>query len=319
MHISVVIPCYQSATTLPKLVDRLLATSDPAADEYQVILVVDGSPDNTWDVARGLAHQHQQVEAIHLSRNYGQHNAILAGIRAAKFDTIVTMDDDLQHPPEEVAALVAALTPDLDLVYGTPFEEEHGFFRSFASRSVKSIMARGLGIKSAKDISAFRVFRTHLRDGLVGMDGPHASVDVALSWATTRVDSLQVHMDERAEGKSNYSFRMLLRHAVNMLLGYSTAPLRLVGYLGLVCGAIGTILLAAVLWKYFTGDTTVAGFTTLASMIAVFSGAQMIAIGVLGEYLARVHSQNMGKPTYVVRESTLTPGRADPASPGELS
>lgn len=305
MHISVVIPCYQSASMLPELVERLIATAKPLDGDFQVILVVDGSPDDTWEVARGLAVQHREVEAINLSRNYGQHNAILAGIRAAQFDTIVTMDDDLQHPPEEVPTLVAALTADFDLVYGNPFEEEHGYFRSFASRAVKSVMARGLGIKSAKNISAFRVFRTHLRDGLVGMDGPHASVDVALSWATTRVGSVQVRMDSRAEGRSNYSFRMLLRHAVNMLLGYSTAPLRLVGYLGFFCGAVGGLMLAVVLWQYFAGDTTIQGFTTLASMVAIFSGAQMIAIGVLGEYLARVHSQNMGKPTYVVRESTL--------------
>ena len=310
MLISVVIPCYRSSRTLPELIERLMPVLESIAERYEIILVVDGSPDDTWEVARALAADVPTVEAIRLSRNYGQHSAILAGVRAARFDTIITMDDDLQHRPEEIPALIDAFTPDLDLVYGVPLEEEHGFVRSFASRSVKAAMTRGLGISNARSISAFRVFRTRLRQGFVALDGPHVSLDVALSWTTTRVGSTTVRMDARAEGRSNYSFRQLLRHAADMLLGYSTAPLRLVGYLGLVCGTLGVVLLTMVLWQFFTGATTVQGFTTLASMVAVFSGAQMIAIGIVGEYVARVHMKNMGRPTYVIRERT---GRVSPA------
>ncbi|MDP3891506.1 glycosyltransferase family 2 protein [Nocardioides sp.] len=300
--VSVVVPCYQSSQTLQPLVEQLLDARPTATDEFEIVLVVDGSPDATWDVARDLAERHGPVRGIHLSRNYGQHNAIVAGIREARHPVVVTMDDDLQHRPGEVPRLLAALTPDLDLVYGVPVAEEHTFWRSFASRFVKHLIARGLGITSATSISAFRAFRTRLRDGFAELAGPHASVDVALSWATTRIGSVPVEMDARAEGRSNYSFRMLLRHASNMLLGYSTAPLRLVGYLGFLCAALGTVLLGVVLWQYFTGSTTVQGFTTLASMVAVFSGAQMLAIGVLGEYLGRVHINSVGQPTYVVAE-----------------
>lgn len=302
MRISVVIPCYRSAPMLPPLVDGLIAELGGGA-EFEVILVVDGSPDNTWDVARGLAETHGPIRAIRLSRNYGQHNALLAGIRDARFEVIVTMDDDLQHRPDEVPGLVAALTPELDLVYGVPVVEEHGAFRSFASRNVKALMTLGMGIADARSISAFRAFRTQLRDAFVGLDGPHASIDVALSWATTRTSTHTVHMDRRAEGESNYSFRLLVRHAINTMLGYSTLPLRLVGYLGLVCGGLGVALLAVVLWQYFFGTTTVQGFTTVASMVAIFSGAQMVALGIIGEYIARIHSENLGRPTYVVRES----------------
>lgn len=305
--VSVVIPCYRSGTTLPPLVARLVPVLEALAPTHEVILVVDGSPDDTWDVARGLAEQFPAVEAIRLSRNYGQHNAILAGIRSTSLDTIVTMDDDLQHRPEEIPHLVAALTPDLDLVYGIPAEEEHGFLRSFASRNVKAVIALGLGISNARNISAFRVFRTHLRDGFTGLDGPHASIDVALSWATTKTGATTIRMDQRAEGESNYSFRLLIRHTINTMLGYSTLPLRLVGYLGMAFGILGVVLLAVVLVNFFVGTTTVQGFTTLASMVAIFSGAQMVALGVLGEYIARIHSENMGRPTYVVRERTGQP------------
>lgn len=302
--LSVVIPCYKSAPTLPELARRLVEELGATSAPFEVVLVVDGSPDNTWDVARGLANQHPQVTAIRLSRNYGQHNALLAGIRSARFDTLVTMDDDLQHPPEQIPALMAALTDDVDLVYGVPVVEEHGVFRSLASRSVKRLMTLGLGIADAQNISAFRIFRTRLRDAFHGLDGPHASIDVALSWATARTTSTTVHMDKRTEGESNYSFRLLVRHALNTMLGYSTLPLRLVGYLGLFCGALGVILLAVVLWQFFSGTTTVQGFTTVASMVAIFSGAQMIALGIVGEYIARIHSENLGRPTYVISDRT---------------
>lgn len=301
--VSVVIPCYRSARTLPMLVPRIVSVLRELSVRHEVILVVDGGPEDTWSAAADLARQVEGVRAIHLSRNYGQHNALVAGIREAQFQVVVTMDDDLQHLPEQIPHLLAALERDhLDLVYGVPHVEEHGFLRSLASRSVKAGMSAALDIRSARKISAFRAFRTHLRDGFEGLSGPHASIDVALSWATTRVGSSQVHMSHREHGRSNYSLRLLIRHTANMVLGYSSAPLRLASYLGFLVGTLGLLLGGAVLWRFATGGTTVAGFTTVASMVALFSAAQLISIGVLGEYIGRIHGSGMGRPTYVVRE-----------------
>ncbi|MGI5287067.1 glycosyltransferase family 2 protein [Nonomuraea polychroma] len=303
MSVSVVIPCYQSARTLPTLVTRLVPVLREVSARHEVILVVDGSPDDTWAIAADLARRFDGVRAINLSRNYGQHNALVAGIREAGYEVVVTMDDDLQHLPEQIPLLLAALEGDrLDLVYGVPHDEEHGFLRSFASRSVKTAMAGVLGVRAARTISAFRAFRTRLREGFEGLSGPHASVDVALSWATSRVGSVRVHMRERQQGRSNYTARLLARHAVNMLLGYSTTPLRMASYLGFFVGIIGIVLAGTVLWRFTSGDTTVAGFTTIASTVAIFSAAQLISVGVLGEYVGRIHSSGMGRPTYVVSE-----------------
>jgi glycosyltransferase involved in cell wall biosynthesis len=311
VSLSVVIPCYRSAATLPDLVRRLATILPAIAHDYEVILVVDGSPDYTWDVAQVLAAEHTHVRALHLSRNYGQHNALLAGVRLARFETVITMDDDLQHPPEELPRLVAALTHDLDLVYAIAEHEEHGVLRSLASRTLKAGLAAGLGVRSARSISAFRIFRTFLRNGFAEFTGPHASLDVALSWATTRVGAVRVRMVERHHGRSTYTPRALFGHAATMLTGYSTAPLRAVTYLGLACGTLGAVLLGTILWKYYAGETTVAGFTTLASMIALFSGAQMLAIGVVGEYVGRLHSAGSGRPTYVLREEATGTGRRE--------
>ena len=194
---SVVVPCYRSASTLADLVAGLSTVLPTATSAYEVILVVDGSPDDTWEVAPKLAAEHEIVRAIRLARNYGQHNALIAGVRAARHEIVVTMDDDLQHPPDQIPVLLRALTDDLDLVYGVPETEEHGFLRSLASRSVKAGLSAALGIRDAKLMSAFRAFRTFLRDGFDGLHGPHASIDVALSWATTRVGATTVRMADR--------------------------------------------------------------------------------------------------------------------------
>ncbi|WP_406313525.1 glycosyltransferase family 2 protein [Streptosporangium sp. NBC_01639] len=308
MSVSVVIPCYRSARTLPTLVARLMPVLRDLSVRHEVILVVDGSPDDTWETAVELAHRFEGVRAIHLSRNYGQHNALVAGIREAGCEVVVTMDDDLQHPPEQIPLLLATLEGDrLDLVYGVPHSEEHGFLRNVASQLVKAGMAGGLGIRTARTISAFRAFRTCLRDGFEGLSGPHASIDVALSWSTTKVGSVRVHMIERAQGRSNYTPRLLVRHALNMLLGYSATPLRMASWLGFLTGVFGLLLGGTVLWRFAAGDTTVAGFTTIASMVALFSSAQLISIGVLGEYVGRIHGSGMGRPTYVVRERAGSP------------
>jgi hypothetical protein len=282
MFVSVVVPCYRSAATLPTLVAGLNEVLPAAAAMYEIILVVDGSPDGTWDVAHALAQQHTTVRAIRLARNYGQHNALVAGMRAARFDVIVTMDDDLQHPPSQVPVLLAALTDGVDLVYGLPQAEEHGFFRS-----------------------------------LDQVNGPHVSIDVALSWGTTRVSAVEVRMEERASGQSGYTFTMLVRHALNMVLGYSTVPLRLVTYLGFAVGAAGLMLFARLIWLYVVGRTSVAGFTTISAMIAMFSSVQMIAIGVLGEYVGRIHSGGMGRPTYVIRESASSSSPVTARTPAQ--
>jgi undecaprenyl-phosphate 4-deoxy-4-formamido-L-arabinose transferase len=309
MAVSVVIPCYRSAEILPTLVGRIEAVLSPDT-VFEVVLVVDGSPDQaTWTAAADTAMRHDFVQVIRLARNYGQQNALIAGVRAARYETVVTMDDDLQHRPEDLPRMLAALTDDLDLIYGVSEREEHGVVRSMASRFVKAGLSRTMGVADARYISAFRVFRTFLRDGFDNVQGPHVSVDVALSWATTRVGAVSVQMDQRRSGRSGYTVRALMRHALNLIVGYSTRPLRLVTYFGFLIGVAGIALTVRVLWLYAAGDTTVAGFTTLASLVAIFSSAQMIAIGVVGEYVGRIHSHGMGRPTYVVRERI--PARLD--------
>ncbi|CAN5523153.1 glycosyltransferase family 2 protein [soil metagenome] len=304
-HITVVIPVFDGEQTLGELATRL---SDVLSADDEVIFVEDCSTDASWAVITDIVADHPPWRGIQLGRNSGQHGALLAGIRAAENAVIVTMDDDLQHPPEQIPSLVAALTPDTDVVYGVSIVEEHAAARSFASRAVKRILRRSLGVVHAENISALRCFRTQLREAFEMVNDPYVSIDVLLSWSTSRVTSVSVEMAPRASGTSGYTSRSLVRHAINMITGYSVAPLRVVAYLGLLLGALGLATLLYVLIRWLLGQTTVAGFTFLASLLSVVGGMQMIAIAVIGEYLARVHFRTMRRPSYFVRNEV---GRDD--------
>lgn len=312
MSVSVVIPCYRSVGTLRPLVEGLEHVLGDLGEPYEIVLVVDGSPDGTWDVAADLAESNPAVRAARLSRNYGQHNALLAGIMMARHEVIVTMDDDLQHRPDQISLLLSCLSDEIDLVYGVAAEEEHNWLRSLASRTVKSSLRRGFRIEGAHRLGAFRAFRTDLRDAFEQLTHPNVNIDVALSWSTTRATSVTVAMDERTVGRSNYTTRTLLKHAFNMVVGYSTAPLRIVLYLGIAFAFLGALLVITLLWSYFGGRIQVAGFTSLLTAITVFSSAQLVALGVLGEYVGAIHRANAGSPPYVVREIAAREGNGQP-------
>lgn len=309
MNISVVIPCYRSRATLEELSARLLESLPGVAEKFEIIFVVDGSPDDTYAVARKLELERPDViRALLLRRNYGQHNALLAGLFRAQYEVVVTLDDDLQHRPDQLPTLLAPLRdPLVDLVYGVPQEEEHGFMRSFASRTVKTALSAA-GVPSAKDVSAFRAFRTDLRDGFAHVADQYANIDVLLSWTTTAIERVTVAMDERAEGESGYTFSKLVRHAMNMITGYGTMPLKLVTWLGLAVSFVGFILLVYIVVQYVRGQIEVAGFTTLASMLALLSGATMMSLGILGEYLGRLHFRSMQRPSFLVRVDSRLDG-----------
>jgi glycosyltransferase involved in cell wall biosynthesis len=303
--LSVVIPVYRSQEIVPELVSRLLDTLPTIAREYEIILINDGSPDRSWAAVQILASRHPPVHGVNLMRNYGQHNALLAGIRRARYPIVVTMDDDLQHPPEEIGSLLRHLGEDHDVVYGVPEKEAHGLWRRIASQLTKLTLQKAMGAETARRISAFRVFRTDLREAFESYSGSFVSIDVLLTWGTTRFSHIAVRHDPRFHGLSGYSIWKLLAHAVNMLTGFSVIPLQFASILGFTLTGFGTLVLVWVIGAYIlAGEAAVPGFAFLASIIAIFSGAQLFALGIIGEYLARMHFRVMNRPSYVVREAT---------------
>lgn len=313
--ITAVVPVYNSEQSLPLLIQRLEPVLAQVSQDYEIILVNDASKDRSWEVTRELAAKHAFVRGINLMRNYGQHCALLAGIRAANFEVIVTLDDDLQNPPEEIPRLLAKLDEGHDVVYGSPEIEQHGLWRDLASKVTKYVLQEAMGADVATHISAYRVFRTSLRGAFAQHQSPSVIIDVLLTWGTTRFASVKVRHDPRTLGQSNYTFRKLLKHALNLMTGYSTRPLRAASLLGFFFTLFGIGVLVYVVGRYLWTGGSVAGFPFLASVIAIFSGAQLFALGVMGEYLARMHLRLMSQPPYAIRESTLPAGSVEARPP----
>jgi glycosyltransferase involved in cell wall biosynthesis len=302
--VSVVVPVYNSEGSLTPLVERLVAVLPSVAREWEVLLINDGSRDRSWEVIRELAARYPQVCGIRMLRNFGQHNALLAGTRAAQFTVTMTMDDDLQHHPEEIPKLLAKLAEGADVVYGTPTTLPHGFWRNFFSRFTKAALGFAMRIDTLVDISAFRAFRTELRRAFHAYNSPEVIIDVLLSWGTSSFTSVKCEHLPRTIGRSNYTPSKLFNSAMFILTGYSTAPLRLASSVGFVFTLFGVGVLAYVLCRYLISGGSVPGFPFLASAIAIFSGAQLFALGIMGEYLARIFNRSVERPVYVVKETT---------------
>ena len=302
-RLSVVIPVYRSETILPELVRRLESVLAEIADSFELILVNDCSPDRSWDVISDLSRQHSWIQPINLMRNYGQHNALLCGIRAARYDVIITMDDDLQHPPEEIPKLLAKLSEGYDVVYGTPEQEQHGLGRDLASWFTKLALQNVMGADIARKVSAFRAFRSEVARAFAHYSGAFVSIDVLLTWGTNRFSLVTVRHDQRGAGMSGYTIRKLVTHAMNMMTGFSTVPLQFASVVGFLFTLFGVGVLAYVIGRFLLTGSSVPGFPFLASIIALFSGAQLFALGIIGEYLARMHFRMMERPSYVVREN----------------
>jgi glycosyltransferase involved in cell wall biosynthesis len=298
---SIVIPVYNGAETLEPLTRRLAAVLPGVAADFEVILVNDGSPDQSWPVINRLSCQYPWVRGVNLMRNYGQHNATLCGVRMARGEVIVTMDDDLQHPPEEIPLLLAKLSEGYDVVYGVPQKRPHSWWRNGFSVLTKRVLASVMGIKTIRDIGAFRAFRAKLRDAFEGYCNPNVILDVLLSWGTGRFATVMVNHKPRETGTSNYNFARLLKVTMVVVTGFSTVPLRFASMLG-----FGFTLFGIAIFLYVLVATmlqgSIPGVPFLASIIALFSGTQLFALGIIGEYLARIFDRSMDRPAYIVSE-----------------
>ena len=248
LEITAVVPVYRSAAILPELYRRLTDALVALADRHEIILVEDFGGDDSWSVIEGLADRDDCVRGIRMSRNYGQHNALLCGIRAARYP----IDRDAGRRPPEPArgdpqAARARSTTARTSSTARPSDEQHGFLRDQSSRITKLALQGAMGAETARHVSAFRAFRTRLRDAFATYRGPYVSIDVLLTWGTTRFSHVTVRHEPRAMGASNYTFRKLVTHAFNMMTGFSTLPLQIASVIGFLFTFFGFLILLYVL------------------------------------------------------------------------
>jgi undecaprenyl-phosphate 4-deoxy-4-formamido-L-arabinose transferase len=301
--LSIVIPVYNSERILINLADRLDTALQELTPNVEILLVNDGSQDQSWAVIEDIASKNSHFRGINLMRNYGQHNALLCGIRNATGEIIVTMDDDLQHPPEEIHKLIEELHKGYDVVYGIPQQLVHSRWRNFFSVTTKRLLARILGIKNIKYIGAFRVFRTKLRTAFENFNSPNVILDALLTWGTDNFGMVTVEEAPRADGRSNYNFLSLVKVTMLVLTGFSTIPLRFASIVGFIFTIFGFGVLVYVLIRTWV-EGSIPGFPFLASIISIFSGVQLFSLGIFGEYLARIFNRSMNHPAFVIDKTT---------------
>lgn len=319
--VTVIVPVYNAAESLELLVDDIASTMEEEASQFELILVDDDSADRSWEIIQELAAERDWVRGVHLMRNYGQHNAILCAVRLARHEVIVTLDDDLQHPPKEIPKLLAKLDEGYDVVYGAAESRSQSIVRSVLARVIKRGMARAMGIRTVRDLSAFRAFRTELRKAFADYRSPELLLDALLAWGTTRFAAVRVEHAPRAYGRSGYGFLRLVNQTAYMLTGFTTTPLRLTSLLGFGLTLFGAGVLVYVVGRYLV-EGSLPGFPFLASLISIFGGTQLFALGIVGEYLARMFSRTMERPTYTVAATTFPQsgsGRAAGELPGEAA
>jgi undecaprenyl-phosphate 4-deoxy-4-formamido-L-arabinose transferase len=316
LELSVVIPVYNSAATLHELMDRLVEVIDPLVQRYEIILVDDGSKDNSWEVMRSLQQAYDKLIAVQLMRNYGQHNTLMCGLSMAKGEFVVTMDDDLQNPPEELPKMLGHIKQaGLDLVYGCPDTRSHAGWRNLGSTIVWQFYRKVF--RSPITPTPFRVMRHQLVRSVLFYDLNFTYLDGLLAWCTDRIGAVQVEHHARKQGRSGYSISKLLGLALNLYTNFSLIPLQVVSTVGFLTAATGFLVGLYYLAQFLLTNIVVPGFASTIIAILILGGVQLLALGVMGEYLGRLHLNVNRKPQYVIRqvlESNSTAGQ-DPFQP----
>lgn len=303
MDLSIVIPVYRSARILPALVGQIKEALTDQVSAYELILVNDCSPDESWEVICGLCSDHPFLKGINLRKNVGQHNAIMAGLNHAKGDVVVMMDDDLQHSPHDILRLCAQVKAGYDVCYVKFKDKKHATWKRMGS-AFNNWVATFL-LQKPRDLylSSFKAIAGGVRDELVKYTGPYVYVDGLILMVTSSIVTIELEHFERYEGTGNYSFFRSLALWAKMATNFSVMPLRAAATLGLLFSALGLLSAALLVMERLMGNDWPPGWASVIVAVLVIGGFQLLAIGLIGEYLGRTYITVNRTPQYTVRES----------------
>lgn len=306
---SIVIPVYQGEKTLTSVVDEILPMATvsvtPDGNEFvvtEILLVYDNGPDESDRVMRDLEHNHQLVRAVWLSRNFGQHAATLAGMASSGGDWIVTLDEDGQHDPAEIATMLdTALAKRADVVYAKPTNvAPHGFFRNTASKTAKWALTKVFGNPNAPEYQSYRLILGSIGRSVAAYSGSGVYLDVAMGWVASNIVTSPVMLRDEGDRQSGYSLGRLLSHFRRMVLSSGTRGLRLVTVLGVIIAAIGVVMAIFVLIERLTGAVDQEGWASIIVVLLLTSGAVLFSLGIIAEYIGVNVNMAMGKPPYLI-------------------
>ena len=300
-YYSVVVPVFNEEGNVRPLVERVSKVLDAVGKPYEILFVDDGSRDLTLPLLRALCREHRHVRAVRFTRNYGQEAAVQAGYLHARGQWILQMDGDLQNPPEDIPKLLAFEGPDHDIVYGVRKNRQDPLFRKAASQAMRWVMRR-MEIELPEDISTFRLMRASTARLLAELPERSKFLSALACWVGARYTIVDVGHAARASGRTKYNITKLINHTFDLVVGFSSKPLRYVGMLGVLCAGLGLLVaLWAVAAKLAWGQT-VSGWASLIAVVAILGGAQLLALSLIGEYIARIYVQTQGRPTFLVAE-----------------
>jgi len=303
MKISFVIPCYRSEKTLPDVIDEIKSTMAEIGHEFEIILVNDSSPDNTFEVIKKLASENDNILGIDLAKNFGQHCALMAGMRHSSGDVVVCLDDDGQTPANEVGKLLGKLDEGFDVCYASYGKKQHSGFRNFGSK-INELMTRiMLGKPKELKVSSYFAAKRFVVDDMLRYDQSYAYVIGLVLRATKNVANVEVNHRARSVGESGYTLAKLFSLWFNGFTAFSIKPLRIATAIGCFCACSGFLYgIYTIIKKIILMDAVEAGFSALMSVIVFLGGMVMLMLGLIGEYIGRIYICMNNSPQYVIRQ-----------------
>jgi len=300
--ISIISPVFNTESSLQNLVERITLTVSPINENFEIILVDDRSPDSSWEVINALGQKHPFVKGLRLSRNFGQHAAIAAGLKMSLGEWVVVLDSDLQDLPEEIARLYSEAQKGYDIVLAKRASRTDSFYRKMGSRLFYLLLSRLSGLPSDSMVANFGIYNRKVIKNIIEMHEVPQYFPMMINWAGFKKNSIECEHGQRLKGKSGYNFKKLIRLALDITLSYSDKPLRYLVKLGFIISSATFVYGLVTFFRYLAGNITVIGYTSLILSIWFLGGIILFTLGVVGLYIGKIFEQVKGRPLFIISE-----------------
>lgn len=301
-HLSIVSPVYNAEKIIPLLVERIERSIQKITSEYEIILVEDCGQDNSWEVIENLAKTNQRVVGIKLSRNFGQHYAITAGLDQSKGDWVVVMDCDLQDQPEEIGKLYNKAQEGFDIVIGRRFDRKDSLLKKFFSKIFYRTLGYLTGSEQDETVANFGIYSRDVVNAVVSMRESIRYFPTMVKWVGFKSTKVNVEHNDRNEGESSYNLKRLINLAMDIILAYSDKPIRLLIKTGLIISLISILVALIYFIKWLKGDVLVLGYTSLIISIWLLSGIILSTLGIIGLYVGKTFEGVKKRPIYIIKQ-----------------
>jgi polyisoprenyl-phosphate glycosyltransferase len=301
---SIIIPVYNGAETIRDLIARIHRVFLELDKTYELILINDCSKDNSWEVITEIKNSNCNLHAFNLAFNVGQYTATFCGMEYARGNYVITMDDDLQNPPEEIPKLITIINeyPNYDCVFGIPNNKKHNIFRNTGSRTIQLLYKKLWALDSSIKVSGFRIFTKEIRDKLLLFDTRSPVMSGLILKITNKIGNVTVHHEKRKIGKSNYSLVKLITATFDNIVNFSTFPLQIIARIGILTSMLSFFIAIYYTIQYFRGVVTQPGYFSIIITISFFSGLILFSIGIIGEYIMRIIKEVNHTPKYIIKD-----------------